>query len=184
MGSDNDQGNTDMKFYRYILQDDNGMAPCADDELITLATCKPRIRKGCQPGDWVAGFMPRPNDRGLIIWAGRVQEVVDWGEYERRFRGRQDAVYRQLPDGSFIALRPDYHCGGKDRDLSGPILVFDNEASWYFGKEPRELPEKLYHLAAAGRGERVNGVADGDIQAFESWLRELGKPGVYAAPRG
>lgn len=174
-----------MRIYRYILQTDTGMAPCIDGGRLTLTTCKPRIRSSAKPGDWVLGFYPRPFERGLLAWAGRVARKVEIGDYEREFRGRPDAVYRQRKDGSFKRLRPDYHPGANEirKDLSAPALVFDERATWYFGDEPRPLPDDLLHLAAGGQGHRVNGVRDSDADALLAWLADLGAMGIIGKPR-
>ena len=172
------------RILRYILQVDKGMAPCVDNGLVSLATCKPKIRASAKAGEWVAGFRPRPDDRGLLVWAGRVADILDVAEYERRYRGRSDAVYRAMAGGGFKRLRPDYHPGEDEfrKDTSAPVLFFDREATWYFGREPRMLPESLMHLAAAGRGHRVSGVDDGDAAALRAWLTSLGPPGVQGRP--
>jgi hypothetical protein len=161
------------RIFRYILATDAGMAPCAQDGLVTLATCKPQIRASAVVGDWVLGFAPAPLPRGLVAWAGRVAETLPIGEYERRFRGRRDAVYREKSDGTFRRLRPDYHPepDAIRKDLAAGVLVFDPAASWYLGRVLRELPPGLMHLAAGGRGHRVNGREPGDTAALERWLR-------------
>lgn len=173
------------RIFRYILQNDTGMAPCIDKKLVTLATCKPRIRASAHPGDWVIGFYPRPFERGLVAWAGRIARKIQTGEYEREFRGRSDAVYRQKADGTFKRLRPDYHPGANEirKDLSAPALVFDEHATWYFGDEPRVLPEALHHLAAGGQGHRVNGTTPEDVGALAAWLAACSTPGMIGRPR-
>lgn len=160
------------RIFRYILATDAGMAPCAQDSLVTLATCKPQIRASAAVGDWVLGFAPAPLPLGLLAWAGRVTETLTIGEYERRYRGRRDAVYREESDGTFRRLRPDYHPepDAIRKDLAAVVLVFDPAASWYFGRVLRELPPELMHLAAAGRGHRVNGSKSDDAAALERWL--------------
>lgn len=119
------------------------------------------------------GFAPAPLPRGLLAWAGRVAETLSVGEYERRHRGRRDAVYREEGDGTFRRLRPDYHPepDAIRKDLAAGMLVFDPAASWYFGRVLRELPPELMHLAASGRGHRVNGSEPGDAAMLERWLR-------------
>jgi len=173
------------RIFRYILQNDTGMAPCIDDGRLTLATCKPRIRASARPGDWVLGFYPRPFERGLVAWAGRIARKTEIGDYEREFRGRSDAVYRQRADGGFKRLRPDYHPGANEirKDLSAPALLFDESATWYFGDEPRPLPDDLLHLAAGGQGHRVNGVHDGDPAVLLAWLADGRPPGIIGKPR-
>jgi hypothetical protein len=173
------------RIYRYILENDGGIAPCVDRQLVTLATCKPRIRAGAVPGDWVMGFYPRPFERGLLAWAGRVARVFPAGDYEKEYRGRRDAVYRQDPDGSYRRLRPDYHPGPDEmrKDLSAPILIFDVAATWYFGDAPELLPANLLHLQAGGRGHRVSGTQTGDSGKLLSWLKGIKHPGIHGRPR-
>lgn len=173
------------RIYRYILQTDTGMAPCIDGGRLTLATCKPRIRSSAKPGDWVLGFYPRPFERGLLAWAGRIARKAEVGDYEREFRGRPDAVYRQKADGRFKRLRPDYHPGANEirKDISAPALIFDERATWYFGDEPGSLPDHLLHLAAGGQGHRVNGVRDGDPAMLLAWLADTYPPGIIGKPR-
>ncbi len=173
------------RIFRYILATDNGMAPCIDNELLSLATCKPKIRASARPGDWVVGFFPKPERRGLVAWAGRISRRLEVGEYEVIFRGRSDAIYRLKRDGAFKRLRPDYHPGENEfrKDTSAPVLVFDPAATWYFGDHPQMLPEEIIALSAKGRGHRVNGRADGDLEAMTAWLLENSRPGILGKPR-
>ena len=163
------------RIYRYILESDFGMAPCPAGGLITLATCKPVIRRTASPGDWVIGFRQGSLARGLVLWAGKVAQILPHGEYERVHRGRPDAVYREKSDGSYARLEPAYHPGEQEkvRDLSGPVLVFDRITSRYLNGKAMPLPDDLMHLAAAGRGYRVNGVQPGDTARLERWVSHL-----------
>jgi len=168
------------RILRYILQHDTSMAPCIDRGLVSLATCKPKIRASAKPGEWVVGFRPSPAPRGIVVWAGRVAHNVAVGDYERQHRGRSDAVYRAKRGGGFKRLRPDYHPEDDEfrKDTSAPVLIFDPDATWYFGVEPHMLPGKLIHLAAGGRGHRVNGVNEGDAAELQSWLSSIAAPGT------
>jgi hypothetical protein len=175
------------RIYRYTLASDTGMAPCIDGGWVSLATCKPRIRRGAKPGDWVIGFFPAPKGepRGRVAWAGRISRRVEIGDYEREFRDRSDAVYRAKPNGEFKCLRPGYHTS-KDafrKDISAPALVFDPHLTWYFGNQPKMLPDSLMHLAAKGRPDLVNGTADGDLAALAAWLSQAHPPGILGTPR-
>lgn len=173
------------RIFRYILQTDTGLAPCVAAGHLTLATCKPRIRSSAKPGDWVLGFMPGTIRRGHQVWAGRIARKIETGDYEREFRRRSDAVYRQKADGTFKRLRPDYHPGANEirKDLSAPALVFDEQATWYFGDEPQLLPDGLIHLAAGGQGHRVNGTREGDLATLSAWLHSCSPPGILGRPR-
>ena len=172
------------RIFRYILRHDNGMAPCIDKGLVSLATCKPKIRGSAQPGDWVVGFCPR-EPRGLVAWAGRISRRVEIADYEEKFRGRSDAVYRAKRNGEFKRLRPDYHTAANDirKDISAPVLVFDPASTWYFGNEPQMLSASLMSLAAKGRGYRVNGTVDDDPASMQAWLLKTAPPGIHGTPR-
>lgn len=165
------------RIYRYILTHDHGVAPCPAGGRITLATCKPVIRRTASPGDWVLGFRPGSLERGLLLWAGRVERVMEHGDYEREYRGRPDAVYREVEGGGFERLLPDYHPSQKElnRDTSAPVLLFDPAVSVYLNGQPRPLPQDLAHLAAAGRGHRTGGTLPGDVARLEAWLSSLEK---------
>lgn len=174
------------RIFRYILAHDSGMAPCIDNDLITLATCKPQVRRSARKGDWVLGFMPGGSARrGQLVWAGIVDRKFMPDEYGRTWGGRSDAIYRKRKNGQWRSLFPAYHEDPRDRekDISSPVLLFDPSLSWYFGSTPAALLRDLEHLAPSGRGHRVNGVKDGDASALEKWLRLLGNPGVHGKPR-
>ena len=173
-----------MAIYRYIITADTGMAPAIDDALLSLATCKPQIRKSAQPGDWVVACRGSPAPPGLVAWAARIERKVGIGPYEREYRGRSDAVYRERPDGSYERLRPDYHDSPEQqrKDLSGPALIFARQASWYFGDRPQLLSDHLQHLAPRGQGHRVNGTLAPDERALIDWLLSLGPPGLRGRP--
>jgi hypothetical protein len=163
------------RIYRYILVHDHGIAPCPVDGLVTLATCKPEIRRMAKPGDWVLGFRPGSLERGMLLWGGKVEQIMPHGEYERLNRGRPDALYRERPDGTFDRVDPAYHPANDEmmRDLSGPVLIFDRDLSLYLNGHAVLLPGELFHLAPAGRGHRVNGTRVGDTQRLEVWLRSM-----------
>lgn len=163
------------RIYRYILVDDVGMAPCPAGGLITLGTCKPAIRRGASTGDWVLGFRPGSLERGMLLWGGRVADMLEHGEYERKHvAGRMPSIGRRptAPTDACVptTTRPTSRCavtlparcsssiGGVSRHLDGKAMV---------------LPARLAHLAPAGRGHRVSGVGAGDVEALAAWLAGL-----------
>jgi len=173
------------RFYRYILASDDGHAPCIDDGLVTLCTCKPQIRRAAQVGDWVAGYMPKGIAEGQLSWIGLIAEAMSPTDYERRFRGRRDAQYRLAANGNIERVDNRYHPGAAEqrKDLSAKVLIFDPEASWYFGDQPMEPPSTLDALKAAGQGHRVNFRLPDDLEQIEDWLRRSVRPGIHGRPR-
>ena len=116
------------KTYYYKLTMDNGGAPCVQDHLLSLAICKPTIRRCAQPGDWIVGFgaknfrvvsRQQPNGRlvpgkPLVFMARVTAKELDGtyyagGEYSHRadciyerngarFRRRSNAIYHEAPE--------------------------------------------------------------------------------------
>ena len=174
-----------VKLYRYILVSDDGYAPCIDQNLLTLATCKPAIRSTANVGDWVIGYMPKALGEGLVVWAGRVQHKLDHVEYENKFHERKDANYcfglTGLPD----RVDPNYHPQSDQmrRDISAPVLIFDPQATWYFGANPQQPPPRLDPLKAVGQGHRVNFRLLNDVEDLEKWLVGISPPGILGLPR-
>lgn len=167
------------RIYRYILVNDSGMAPCPEDGLITLGTCKPVIRRMARPGDWVLGFRPGSLVRGLVLWAGKVERSMSHGDYQRAYPKRDDAVYSLGSNGQYERLVP-YHPtqAEMNRDISQPVLLFDPGHSYYFNGIPEPLPEDLAHLAAAGRGHRVTHATPELEARLQAWLDGL-NPRAY-----
>src|SRR4051812_614357 len=82
MGSRADRG-APVRVWRYVIRNDDGSAPNYDPPFGTLAICKPKIRKGANPGDLVLAFAGRElgRDPHRVVWAGRVIEKLTLEEY-------------------------------------------------------------------------------------------------------
>jgi len=175
------------RIYRYVLMGDGGMAPNPRRGLITLATCKPEIRRTAQEGDWVIGNYPAHNN-DIVAWAGKVKRSLPIHQYAINYPTRHDALHELGPNGELRRIPGKlewYHPNAEQqrKDRKGNVLVFDKSCSWYFGARGRELPESLKHLAAHGQGHRVNGWQQGDLELLESWLCEQAPAGIHGEPR-
>lgn len=163
------------------------MAPNPRDGLVTLATCKPTIRKVADVGDWVVGNFPSPNNT-VVAWAGRIARVVDIADYALEFPDRHDALHERGSDGELRRIKAKltwYHQGADEqrKDKIGHALVFDVASTWYFGEAGQVLPEDLAHLAASYQGHRVNNRQPGDLERLQSWLAGIAPAGVHSEPR-
>jgi len=101
-----------MELYSYKLTNDSGFAPNPFFGVLTLATCKPGIRRGKDQGDWIAGFTSiKLCKKGLckervgeerLIFLMEVTERIPQFEYygNKRFKmkipnlRRKDFVYK------------------------------------------------------------------------------------------
>jgi hypothetical protein len=176
------------RIWRYILANDGGYAPCIDGGVLTLCTCKPRIRAGAAVGDWVIGFMPKRLGTGRVAWAGCVSKVLSLGDYGEQYASRRDAIYMRI--GWHADGREDlrhyggpYHNSAKAiaRDVRGRCaLIFD--PFWYWGGDAREAPPELAKLAHYYVGQTTKGSTLEAINLLRSWLSGS-PPGIHGTPR-
>ena len=170
--------------YIYKLTADSGCAPCVDGELLTLAICKPRIRRGAQAGDLLIGFAGSelsPDNR--LIYIARVTAVEDDGGYYDKptYRDRRDWIYVRRADGRF-EVRAGARCQGTEEDLQHDLGTFPHyekarvlvsEDFRYFGRsgglDLRPYPALRQRLQGVGiRDFQVNHPPE-----LESELRSL-----------
>lgn len=175
------------RIYRYVLKSDGGMAPNPRNGLLTLATCKPEIRKRATDGDWVMANYPSQQNR-RVAWVGKIERRIPVGLYASEFPERDDALHEIGSQGEPQRIRGKhewYHQGDEERrkDRSGNVLVFDMSQCWYFGADGRSIDPGLEHLIAHGQGHRVNNRKPGDLELLEAWLTQQGEPGIHAEPR-
>ena len=159
------------RIYYYKLTADSGGAPCAEDGILSLAICKPRIRTGAQKGDWIFGFAGNsldPDNR-LIYIAEVTDKEID-GRYYRdpKYSGRSDRIYRWEGDRYERRARALYHDHDQDltHDLGEPptyprAQVLLSKEFRYLGVSGTADYKAAYPLVGEaitrlGRGERVN----------------------------
>lgn len=108
-----------MSLYAYKLTHDTGFAPNPFSNVLTLATCKPKMRLNRVEGDWIAGFTSsslcgdRPGDERLIYLV-HVDEKCTIAEYfeDERFVDKMsipdsDQEVQRAGDNIYKPLRPD-----------------------------------------------------------------------------
>jgi len=94
-----------QRMYVYKIVVDNGGAPCVQDRLLSLAICKPAIRRTAQPGDLIFAFgtnAKAPANR--LVYIARVTERVAEGLYYTRedYSLRPDCIYERRPNGRLV----------------------------------------------------------------------------------
>jgi Nucleotide modification associated domain 2 len=97
-----------LRTYIYKLTSARGGAPCVPQSrtgqrpYLTLAICKPAIRRTAQPGDRILGITSRSLANregyplGAVIYAAKVSRTLDPGDYYNQrgeFRSRPDCIY-------------------------------------------------------------------------------------------
>jgi hypothetical protein len=179
------------RIWRYVLSHDDGIAPCPQDGILSLCTCKPMIRRHAELGEWAIGFAPKRLGMGRVSWAGRVSEKLTLGNYQLKYPTRRDAVYELSDEISstgaetLVPLTKGYHSTDqlRRRDWSGRNgLVFD--PMWYFGGNGIQAPQEIAELAHYYVGQSTAGSSEALAATLEEWLRSQGEPGFYGQPRG
>ena len=197
--------------YSYVVVFDAGFAPNPFCGYCTLATCKPRIRKGAQIGDWIVGTGSAARDVGRgghLVYAMRVSEVIDTRGYwtDPRFKFKKptitgdrfrvsasgDNIYEWRGQNSWRQLH-SYHShpdGTQNeahtaKDTNVPRILLSDDFV-YFGGEGPLLPSKYLNegdlsFVCVGRNHRRTEDAK-IINSFEKWFRDLGVNGVCGVP--
>lgn len=188
-----------LRTYLYKLTSDRGGAPCAPPPrpgaapLLSLAICKPAVRRTAQPGDRILGLTSRVLEQRdgypplSVIYAAEVSEVLDATRYyapDSPYRSRPDCIYRYDAETGSL-----FHTGAtglhadprhRRRDL-GREGVFENgrillcTEFTYLGAGAFVLDRRFLRLremaSALGQGHRV--VAEGKDRTLDSELAQL-----------
>lgn len=171
-----------MRVHTYVIATDAGSAPNYDRPFVTLAVCKPRIRKKAEIGDLVLAFAGRrvnSKEPHCVVWAGVVSEKMSFADYwnDRRFAGKKpdksghpDNFYRPV-GGRLLWVQNDVHRPEAiKRDTDGKF-VLGFLPSWRFGAHGPLLPIKFgLRMVGGRRGERVSELSEPEWKRLKMWL--------------
>lgn len=160
-----------MNLYSYVVTHDYGFAPNPYGGVLTLATCKPDIRRTAQVGDWLMGT-GSANGIGqnkLIYFAciSRIISIADYSastEYRNKVpkktsdpsSRRGDNIYKNNSDGTWTQLSNSFHgIDEMDHDLGGVNVLVCSEF-WYFGINAIEIPNEFQILVKKGPKYKKN----------------------------
>ena len=158
-----------MRIYFYKLTADSGGAPCVKDGWLSLAICKPMIRRTGKPGDLVFGFAANSLHRdNRLIYIAQIIRNVRNGDYyrERQFASRTDRIY-QCRRSRFSWRQGALHHGPKHlvHDLGRPPeyeranVLLSTDFRYFGAKGTAEYKSRFPHVKDAveqlGRGHRV-----------------------------
>ena len=197
--------------FSYVVVSDAGFAPNPFFGYCTLATCKPRICKSAQVGDWIVGTGSAARDVGRgghLVYAMHVTEVIDTRSYwiDPRFQFKKpkfiedqirvsssgDNIYEWRGQNSWRQLHSYHsHSDGTQNEAHtekdtrvARILLSDDFV--YFGSEGPLLPSKYLddgHLNFVCIRRNHRRLEDPNvINSFEKWIRDLGVNGVCGVP--
>jgi Nucleotide modification associated domain 2 len=174
------------KNYLYKLVEDNGGAPCVMRGLLSLAICKPMIRRKAKVGDIVFGFAAtslKPDNR--LLYVARITDKVSDGNYyrDRHFASRGDCIYKfkagkfKWKSGALYHGPNDLkHDLGKHSKYARASVLLSSDFR-YFGsvgtdKYKAKFPEIKRIVEQLGRGHRVRhrGALSRQLLAMQKWV--------------
>src|ERR1035437_8833884 len=152
------------RLFAYLMTHDSGFAPNPFHGTLTLATCKPGIRRTKHVGDWVAGFASRAlvknsAAKGVeikyqgLVYLMQINTILSLDEYFAapqfqckkpspsidRFsnieRDYGDNIYSHDNCGKAVQMPNGNHDEGHiDHDLSGERVLISDHF-YYYGKQ-------------------------------------------------
>lgn len=197
----------------YKLTHDSGFAPNPFHGYLTLATCKPAVRRARLVGEWVAGFaskelVERSRRNGIdvpfqgLVYLARVAEVLPLHAYfeDPRFQAKQpksgrgtlidrcgDNIYYRGPQGhGYFQLQNEHHHSGEtDHDTGGRNALIASDF-YYFGRNAL-IPEGGWRLLLGHdlSPGRTFGCQPSFVEKVLKHLAALGiQPGIHGMPSG
>ena len=147
------------------MADDVGFSPNPFQGFLTLANCKPCIRKSKNIGDWIAGFTSKKLNKDKVgeerlIYLMKVTNKVTYKEYwnNPEFDCKKpilhsdfvedkagDNIYKPNAEqsGGFEQIDNKNHFSeDKAHDLSGINVLISNHF-FYFGGKPITIPDEI-----------------------------------------
>ena len=185
-----------MILFCHIELTDTGFAPNPFWKYLTLAGCKPAIRKKANIGDWVIG-LSSSREENKIIYCMKVNEIMSFEDYynDKRFKNkipimnsrkgihrRGDNIYPKVNE-KYTQL-PSRHSNKdrsknirhKNRDLGGRHVLISRNFH-YFGINMIANPFKFLTV---GRGH-TSRFSEDQIKQVLSYLKKF-KKGVSGHP--
>ena len=195
----------------YKMTHDTGFAPNPFHGALTLATCKPAVRRTRAKGDWVAGFTSKAlvqnaRERGVSIpYGGLVylmqitEEPLELSAYfnDPRFLKKRpsldardpeirsgDNIYWRDADGLYQQLPNNSHDqDAKIHDTSGKNVLISTRF-WYFGRNCFVPPSGWKVLMGKELSiGRTFYCPDRFVEGVLEYLKEMDmKPGIHGRP--
>ena len=191
----------DLKMWSYRIVHDKQFAPNPFKGVLTLATCKPKIRcsRESKPGIWLAGFAaysvvgdgirPRKGSERLIYLA-KISEVIPMKDYWKKYPQKRavncnddqfeeyygDNIYNEKLE---LVNQNHHREGDIRRDISGKNVLICEEYYYFVPKNRLEIPPEFDDLVYKRRGQVLMTNSD-KIRQFVEFVKSEteGKSGI------
>lgn len=182
----------EIRLFSYKMTHDTGFAPNPFGCFLTLATCKPLIRKHKKIGDWIAGFTSKKlnNDNvgeERLVYLMKVTEKLTFADYWEKYKQKRpdkdsddlinlagDNIYKPIGNGQFEQIKNDHHNEKhQERDLSGKYVLISDDF-YYFGSEPLTI-EPNDRRPNIPRGQAAHGALTKDQERAKKFIEYVKK---------
>ena len=171
---------TKLTLRSYKMTHDNGFAPNISGDILSIATCKPQIRRVCEIGEWIAGFSSQKLDNSQVgqeklIYLAKVSERISFAEFWDRFTQKRpdkdkngDNIYKPKGDGEYEQIsNPHHDKSQKAKDLSVDNVLLCDEF-YYFGKgNGLDLPSNVRENLCIPQAQAGYGVITNDDKSVQ-----------------
>jgi hypothetical protein len=138
------------KLYSYILANDDGGAPCVEGGCLTIAICKPVIRRLARKDDIIVGISGyKHGNKKKIIFIAKITKMVTMEEYGGS--SRSDSIYTSKLE---MKQNPFHNCTNYEKDIKGENVIISTDFI-YFGKNNIVVPDNLQGIIP-GRGHQTD----------------------------
>lgn len=173
---------TSRRLYSYVMTSDTGFAPSVSNGVLSLATCKPDIRRLASDDrhDFVMGIRGRTLARKTntgprrLVYLAEISEKIGFDSYynSAEFKGRKDNIYHRLGK-SWIQDKNPYHKHvNRKTDLKSPTVLVSRRFL-YFGRNAIELNhEHFTTFVRMSRKYKVSDLGDESLRKLESIFDE------------
>jgi hypothetical protein len=196
-----------MALYSYIVARDYGFAPNPFYGVCTLATCKPKIRRCAQVGDWVVGTGSKQLGLdGHLVYAMKVAEALTYDQYwsDPRFIQKRpnlrgslkqafgDNIYHRDPKtGEWI--QADSHHSHADGSPNQANMCHDAQSEnvlvgvefAYWGEDAIRIPGRFRHegadICCKVQGHKCI-FPEAFVDEFIKWIQSLNAHGYLGRP--
>lgn len=173
--------NTKLTLRSYKMTHNTGFAPNVSGDILSIATCKPQIRRVCEKGEWIAGFSSKALDNSQVgkeklIYLAKVNEKISfatfWDTYPQKRTDSDrngDNIYKPNGKGGYEQITNPHHDDShKTKDLSVDNVLLCDEF-YYFGNGV-DLPLNLRENLCIPQGQSGYGVLTDDDNAVQSLI--------------
>ena len=191
-----------MEAFSYVVKRDVGFAPNPFYGTLSLATCKAKLRKNRNVGDWIFGFGGADyKKRKQLVYAMKITDKMTFNDYWNHpdyqckkpyLKGSLKQAYGdniyffngenwQQSNSHHSLENGDVNTYNLNRDTGKTNFILLSKHFYYFGKEAIMIPNEFSFIIKTGIGE-TNVSKKGDVDKFIKWLESNHEPGYYAKP--